>query len=171
MGWDIVTSLQEGRRRGIADNVWSAISDADQLRAARNLDRILLSLDNFQGKDGAEVAAELVLNGGRIVQIAGGTAQTYYRSLAKLLWHFDEWMPFLRDQPGVVELHDLRRPPTTWTVESYSARTVRSSSRTVFDDYIAKWKTRELEPIAPRPVLAPEARLLMKELPEPPAEA
>ncbi len=167
MGWDVVTSLQEGRARGIQDAVWSQIPDAEQLKAARELGRILLSFDKFAGRDGAEVAAELQLNGGRIVQITAGSAQPYYHSLAKLLWHFEEWIAFLQAQQGVVVLHDLKQTPTCYTVERYGERTVKLSSRHFFDEYIAHWKERPLAELPPRPTLTHEQQLLMNPLPEP----
>ncbi len=144
-----------------------ADSDAEQLKAARGLDRILISFDEFRGKDGAEVAAKLQLNGGRIVQLSRGPQQRIYRSFAKLLSHFDEWMDFLQAQRGVVVLHDLRQKPTFYTVEEYGKRKVTTSSRHFFDEYIAYWKNRQLAELTPRPTLTPEERLLMNPLPEP----
>ena len=60
IGWDVQTSLAEGRLRGTEDHVWSRQSDAEQLEIARGLDRTLLSFDKFTGQDGAELAPNCI---------------------------------------------------------------------------------------------------------------
>ena len=166
IGWDVWTSLQEGRRRGIQDAIWSEIIDAHQLTAARDLNRILVTFDIFRGKSGAEVAAELQLHGGKVVQIAGGPQQSTYRACAKLLWHFNEWMAFLEGNDGVVILSDLRQTPRLYTVEEYNQRTVTTSMRQYFEEYTEYWRSRPLPEPIPRPTLTPEQRLLTYPLPE-----
>ena len=167
LGWTVRTSLEEGRLRDVEDHVWSEISDAQQLSVAREHKRIFIAFDEFKGKDGAEVAAELQLHGGWIIQISRGPNQPLYRSLAKLLWHFDQWMDFFQTQQGVVILRDLRNMKT-YTIEQYNQRAVTDSSRVYFDDYMARWKGRKLSPIAPKPTLTQEERSLMTPLPEGP---
>ncbi len=169
IGWDVRTSLEEGRARDIEDHVWSRQSDAEQLAIARDLDRILISFDQFKGKDGAEVAAELHLNGGWIIQIASGPDQPIYRALAKLLWHYDQWTTFLGTQHGAVLLRDLRQNPDVYTVEAYRAtKLISDSTRHYFDEYMDSWRDREIPQRAPRPVLSPEEQLLMTRLQEEP---
>ena len=161
IGWDVHTSLEEGRSRGIEDHIWSSTSDAQQLAAARDLGRILFSFDDFKGKDGAEVAAELKLNGGRIILVSVGPEQPPYRALAKLLWHYDEWTEFLSDQDGVVLLRDLRQTPELYTVDDYFNRKVISAtSRGYFDEYVIHWDERQLPKPTPGAVLTPEEQLL-----------
>ena len=163
--------MEEGRSRGIEDHEWSRISDAEQLATAKGLDRVLFTFDDFKGRDGAQVAAELQLNGGWIIQVSGGPEQLPYRALAKLLWHYDQWTEFLRDQYGVVRLRDLRQTPDLFTVEEYFNRKVVSvPSRHYFDEYITRWNERELRRPTPRAVLSPEERLLTGPLPESPPE-
>ena len=117
------------------------------------------------------MAAELHLNGGWIIQVSGGPEQANYRAFAKLLWHYDQWTEFLRDQYGVVVLKDLRQTPDLYTVEDYLNRKVLSAtSRGYFDEYITRWNERELPQPTPRAVLTPEEQLLTQPLPEVPPE-
>ncbi len=168
IGWDVWTSLEEGRARNVQDAVWSRISDAQQLIASRTLDRILTSFDAFRGRDGAEVAAELKLHGGKVVQIVSGSQQSTYRSVAKLLWHCEEWTNFLQTNDGVVVLSDLRQQPKCYTVDEYNQKPLTLSSRQYFDDYMAHWRERQLPKPIPKPKLTPEEQALMSRLPEDP---
>ena len=165
------TSLEEGRSRGIEDHEWSRISDAEQLATAKGLDRVLFTFDGLNGRDGAQVAAEIQLNGGWIIQVSGGPQQPPYRALAKLLWHYDQWTEFLRDQHGVVLLRDPRQAPVFFTVdEFYNRKVVSIQNRHYFDEYITRWNERELPQTTPRALLTPEEQLLTYPLPEAPPE-
>ncbi|MBI4310187.1 MAG: hypothetical protein HY681_00270 [Chloroflexi bacterium] len=126
---------------------------------ANELGRIFLSFDKFKGNDGAEVAAELKLHGGKVLQIIGGPQQAIYRSCAKLLWHFEDWMNFLQTSDGVVILSDLNRAPTLYTVDEYDQKTVAARNRPYFEDYTRRWQERPLP--SPRPSLPGEQRALM----------
>lgn len=148
--------------------MWSQISDAQQLIAARALGRTLISFDAFRGRSGAEVAAKLKLHGGKIVQIVGGPQQTTYRSGAKLPWHFVEWTEFLQTNDGVVILSDLRQIPRLYTVDEYDQKTVSTSTRRYFAEYVDRWRERLLPESVTRPTLTPEQRALTYPLPEGP---
>ena len=141
------------------------------MAVARNLERTLITFDKLDGKDGAEVAAELQLEGGSIVQISSGPSQPIYRALAKLLWHFEAWTTFLSNQHGAVVLRDLRQNPDLITVEEFHAKKVLSeSSRDYFNDYISAWNERGPSQRTARSVLSPEDQLLTHPLLETPTE-
>ena len=137
IGWDVRTVYQENK----ADEK----VDAFLVAQARELDRIFLGFDRFKGISGAQVAAELTMRDGKVVQISRGPEQPLLRALGKLLFHHPEWEPFLKKNDGIVTLHDVNRAPKLLTPREYS-QVISQTNLVHFHEYKQKWQSKQQAP-------------------------
>jgi hypothetical protein len=98
--WDVRTAYEEGTE-GEAD-------DSRHIIHSRDLERVFMTFDLLRGQSGARVAAELILRGGKVVQIRNGPEQPLMKALGRLLFHYPEWQPFLVKRDGVAVVSDIR---------------------------------------------------------------
>ena len=131
--WDVRTAYEEGTE-GEAD-------DSRHIIHSRNLGRVFLTFDTFRAESGARVAAELLLRGGRVVQIRGGPDQPLMRALGRFLFHEPEWQPFLARRDGVAVVSDIRNNCKLYTPHEYS-QTIRTLDRPHFDEYLRYWEEK-----------------------------
>ena len=104
-----------------------------------------LPLDLLRGQSGARVAAELILRGGKVIQIRNGPEQPLMKALGRLLFHYPEWQPFLTKGDGVAVISDIRNPCKLYTPQEYS-QTIHDTSRPHFDEYLDYWKAKGIRP-------------------------
>ena len=97
--WDVRTAFEEGTE-GEAD-------DSQHIIHSRDLGRVFVTFDLLRGQSGARVAAELILRGGKVVQIRNGPGQPLMKALGRLLFHYPEWQPFLAKGDGVAVVSDI----------------------------------------------------------------
>ena len=140
--WDVRTAYEEGTE-GEAD-------DSRHIIHSRNLGRVFLTFDTFRAESGARVAAELILRGGKIVQIRGGPEQPLIKALGRLLFHHPEWQPFLAREDGVAVVSDIRNHCKLYTPHEY-AQTIRKLDRPHFDEYVRYWEAKGISPPRSRP--------------------
>lgn len=137
VGWDVRTVYEEGTE-GEAD-------DSRHIIRSRSLARVFLTFDTFRAESGARVAAELVLRGGKVIQIRGGPQQPLMKALGRLLFHYPEWHPFLAREDGVAVVSDIRHPCRLYTPADYS-QTIRKLDRPHFDQYLRYWEEKGIMP-------------------------
>ena len=142
IGSDVRTAYEEGTE-GEAD-------DSRHIIHSRNLGRVLLTFDTFRAESGARVAAELLLRGGKVVQIRGGPDQPLMKALGRLLFHQPEWQPFLATRDGVAVVSDIRNHCKPYTPHEYS-QTIRKLDRPHFDEYLRYWEEKGIAPPRRRP--------------------
>ena len=140
--WDVRTAYEEGTE-GEAD-------DSRHVIHSRDLGRAFLTFDTFRAESGARVAAELILRGGKVVQIRGGPEQPLMKALGRLLFHHPEWQPFLAKNNGVAVVSDIRNPCKLYTPDEYS-QTIRKLNRPHFDEYLRHWEAKGISPPRRRP--------------------
>ena len=112
---------------------------------ARDLGRVFLTFDQLRGQSGARVAAELILRGGKVVQIRNGPEQPLMKALGRLLFHYPEWQPFLVKRDGVAVVSDIRNHCKLYTPHGYS-QTIRDLNRPHFDEYLSHWEAKGVLP-------------------------
>lgn len=137
LGWDVRTVYEEGTEE--------EQDDVNHLIKARSLGRVLITFDQLRAESGARVAAELLLGGGKLIQITRDPAQDLHRALGRLLFHYPDWYPFLDVSHGVAVVSDINRNPRLYTPRQYS-QTVSSSSKRHFEEYVAAWEVKRREP-------------------------
>ena len=137
VGWDVRTTYEEGTE-GEAD-------DSRHIIHARDLGRVFLTFDQLRGQSGARVAAELILRGGKVVQIRNGPEQPLMKALGRLLFHYPEWQPFLVKRDGVAVVSDIRNHCKLYTPHGYS-QTIRDLNRPHFDEYLSHWEAKGVLP-------------------------
>lgn len=98
LGWDIETAQDAGLTGKIDDTKWVIY--------ARKRNRIGITFDELRAKQGEKVSRELRRRGGKIIRING--AHNEYRAIGKLLYHFHDWYPFLKNSEGISVLSDIR---------------------------------------------------------------
>ncbi len=137
LGWDVRTVYDEGTE--------GEKEDYRHLINARGQDRVLLTYDYLKGESGAKVAAELLLRGGRIIQIRQGPEQPLLRAVGRLLFHHPDWYPFLQRNHGVALISDIRYNCRLFTPEQYS-QTISSVARPHFEEYLRYWEEKGIRP-------------------------
>ena len=133
VGWDVRTVYEE-ETEGEAD-------DSRHIIYARSLERVFMTFDLLRGQSGARVAAELILRGGKVIQIRNGPQQPLMRALGRLLFHYPEWQPFLAKTDGVALVSDIRNPCRMYTPRQYS-QSIRNIDRPHFDEYLRGWEAK-----------------------------
>lgn len=123
--------------------------DAILIGYARGLNRIFLSYDELKAQSGAEVAAELTLRGGKVIQIRGGPEQPTLRALGRLLFHHADWYSFLENNDGIAIISDIKRDPKLLTPDKYS-QTFGRTNRVHFIDYMQAWHDKQRAPVRTR---------------------
>ncbi len=136
IGWDVRTVYEES----VSD-----AADPTLVGYARQLGRVFLSFDTMKGATGAQVAAEMSLRGGKVIQLRRGPQQHRYQALGRLLFYYPLWHPFLEDGDGMVVLHDTIRLPKLLTPAQYS-QSITSTYRLHFTEYRQKWRDRQQVP-------------------------
>lgn len=137
LDWDVRTVYEEGTQDEPNDYV--------HLINARTQARVLFTFDLLRGESGAKVAAELVLNGGRILQVTRGPSQPLPRALGRFFFHQPEWFPFLDRNDGVATISDIQHNCIVRTPEEYSQVISRTAS-IHFDEYIRFWEEKQILP-------------------------
>ena len=153
IGWDVRRVQDEGTQ--------DEKDDAKHLIMAREQGRIFLTFDVLTGEEAARIAAELVLNGGKVLEIRRGPDQPFMKSLGRLLFHYPEWEPFLSRNEGLVSISGLGNNSKVFTPSQYS-QTIRASARHHFEEYIKKWEDKAIQPprrMQPKP--PPEEQAIM----------
>lgn len=82
----------------------------DVLLHAKRAQRILLSSDMFQDRATRVAMWKNVseTKRGRVISVSGGPQKTPTQIVGKLLFHQDQWEPFLSDGHGIVQIGDLK---------------------------------------------------------------
>ena len=109
-----------------------------------------MTFDLLRGQSGARVAAELILRGGKVVQIRNGPEQPLMKAVGRLLFHHPEWQPFLAKSDGVAVVSDIRNDCKLYTPHKYS-QTIQNIARPHFDEYLRHWKAKGVLPPRRRP--------------------
>jgi hypothetical protein len=141
IGWDVRTVYEEG--------VSEEKLDAVLVGYARALDRVFVSFDQLTGASGAQVAAEMSMRGGKVIQIRKGPEQPLYRALGRLLFNHPDWYPFLTAGDGMVTVHDNRQAPGLQTPAEYS-QSITQTYRHHFAEYQQRWRNRQKAPMKRR---------------------
>jgi hypothetical protein len=145
LGWDIETAQDVGLTGKIPDVKW--------VIHARKKHRISLTFDELKAKEGETVSRELRKRGGKIIRING--AGNEFRAIGKLLYHYQEWYPFLKDNNGVAVLSDIRpQGCKTYTPEEYHQHYHRRDAK-LFEKYLKKRKNRPYRRRKRRPPFIP----------------
>lgn len=137
LDWDIRTVYEEG--------MGDEADDSRLIVHSRSLERVFLTFDLLRGESGARVAAELVLHGGKVIQIPQGPDQPLLRALGRLLFHQPEWQRFFASEDGVAVLSDVRNPCKLYTPQEYS-QTIHRIARPHFDEYMQHWEEKRTLP-------------------------
>ena len=137
LDWDVRTTFEEGME--------DEADDSRLIIHSRDLGRVFLTFDLLRGQSGARVAAELILRGGKVIQIRNGPEQPLMKALGRLLFHYPEWQPFLTKGDGVAVISDIRNPCKLYTPQEYS-QTIHDTSRPHFDEYLDYWKAKGIRP-------------------------
>jgi hypothetical protein len=140
--WDVETVYQH--------NMGTEKSDANILAFAHSIGRVLISFDKFKKDVGYEIAAELVLNGGRIIFIGGGPEQPVERAVGKLLFFQDVWLPFLEKNDGRARIRDIKQDCQLARASEIRA-SIEMSNRSNFDAYLRKREAARKGPVKRRP--------------------
>ena len=131
--WDVRTAYEESLAGKAKD--YLLVIRANQLK------RTLITFDELAGESGALVARELRTYGGKVLRIMGGPEQPPYRALGKLLFHHENWYPFLDTHDGVVVISDTKQSCRLYTPEMYH-QTYHQTDAKQFEDYLAKRKEK-----------------------------
>ena len=142
VGWDVRTAYEEGTE--------DEADDSRHIIHARELGRVFMTFDQLRGQSGARVAAELILRGGKVIQIRNGPEQPLMKALGRLLFHHPEWQPFLTKSDGVAIVSDIRNPCKLYMPHEYS-QTIQAIARRHFDEYLEHWRARGVMPPRRRP--------------------
>jgi hypothetical protein len=137
LGWDVRTACDEG--------LAGKVGDDKLVHRATELDRIFITLDELRAQHGKDVARELRTNGGKVIQIKGGTGQHPYKALGRLLFHFIEWEQFLHVKDGVVVISDIGHNCMTYTPRRYHHRFHQTDVKQ-FEQYLAKRRRKLVRP-------------------------
>ena len=137
LGWDVRTVQEEG--------VSEEKTDAVLVGHARQLGRVFVTFDELTRASGAQVAAEMGMRGGKVIQVRKGPQQHLYRALGRLLFNYPDWYPFLEAGDGIVTIHDIRQAPGLQTPAEYS-QSVTQTYRHHFTEYQQRWRTRQQAP-------------------------
>ena len=127
LGWQVETVEEHG----IADS-----SPDEWLVAwARERGFVFLTFDAFSGMTRAKVMAELRGNGGKVLQVHGGPEQPPERAVGRMLFHYPEWFPWLKEHDGLATLSDIKH-----NCKLFPAKDLGSQMRTLpeppFDRYL-----------------------------------
>ena len=79
----------------------SGLVDKEQLIFARENGFVLMTCDQYRHQDGQALRAELLTNGGKIIQLRGGPEQPAHQAVAKILMHFSAWREKFSMENGV----------------------------------------------------------------------
>lgn len=142
-GWDGIRTAYEEGTEDEAD-------DSRHIIDSRGLGRVFMTFDLLRGQSGARVAAELILRGGKVVQIRNGPEQPIMKAAGRLLFHHPEWQPFLAKSDGVAVVSDIRNDCRLYTPDEYS-QTIHDIARPHFDEYLRHWKAKGVSPPRRRP--------------------
>ena len=142
LGWDVRTTYDEGTE--------NEADDSRHIIHSRSLDRVFMTFDLLRGQSGARVAAELILRGGKVVQIRNGPEQPLMRALGRLLFHHPQWQPFLAESDGVAVVSDIRSDCKLYPPRLYSQK-IGSIVRHHFDEYLRRWEEKGVVPPLRRP--------------------
>jgi hypothetical protein len=140
LGWDVETAYEAG--------LSGKVDDVQLLIYAREHNRILLTFDTLKARHGEQIARELRINGGRIVQVRGGAQQEKHRIVGKILFHYQDWQQFLASGDGISIVSDLR-PCRNLNPEEYHHQYHRIDAEQ-FEKYLEHKRKSLLKPIKRR---------------------
>ena len=139
MNWDVETACDASLTGKIDDTIW--------VIHARKNNRIAITFDELKAQQGKKISRELRSNGGRIIRIQGGPEQNTYRSVGKLLFHYQDWYPFLSQNDGISVVSDVRTASCrNYTPEEYHHHYHRTDAEQ-FEKYL---EGRKHKPYRPR---------------------
>jgi hypothetical protein len=140
--WDIETVYQH--------NMGAEKNDANILAFAHSVGRVLITFDKFRKDVRYEIAAELMVNGGRVILIGGGPEQPPERAAGKLLFFQDLWLPFLEKNDGRAWIRDIKQDCVlTRASEMRSSKEI--SHHPNFDEYLQRRQAARKAPVKRRP--------------------
>ena len=128
MNMDVLTAQEAG--------VAFKTQDYLLLQHARLSGRVWITFDYLQKEEGARVARELRMNGGKILQIRGGPEQDPRRAAGKVLYHWTAWHGELEAQDGLYRLSDLRG--TRFFTPGQFLQTAFPNGARQFEEYLAR---------------------------------
>jgi hypothetical protein len=137
LGWDVETVHQHGLSNEKHDERLVAF--------ARRRGCIFISFDKFGAAVAVDVAKEIYEHGGKVIRIGGGPQQPPTRALGRLLFHMDEWQPFLEQNDGLVILSDLKNPCKKHA-RAEIRDIIRRSDQPLFDEYLRSLEERRNRP-------------------------
>jgi len=136
LGWDVESAEQAGLTGKIDDVKW--------VIHARKCNRVGVTFDELRARQGEKVSRELRRHGGKVLRING--AYNPFRAIGKLLYHYSDWHPFLRNNDGVSVLSDVRpQGCKNYTPEEYHLHYHRIDA-VLFAGYLEKRKSRPYRP-------------------------
>lgn len=133
LDWDLETAEQAKLNRKIPDVQWVIY--------ARENHRIGITFDELRAKQGLDIASELKLRGGKLIRIQGGPEQHPFRSVGKLLFHYEDWYKYFSDCEGVCVISDTNKPCRICTPEQYIQR-YHHLNIAQFNEYLTAYKKR-----------------------------
>ena len=117
------------------------IPDVRWVIHAREQHRIGITFDELRAEQGLDIASEMKLRGGKLIRIQGGPEQHPYRSVGKLLFHYEDWRNFFVVHDGVCVISDTNRPCRNCIPEEYIQRYHRLNIKQ-FNEYLTEYKKR-----------------------------
>lgn len=146
LGWNIETAKEAGLTGKIDDTKW--------IVHARKVDRIAITFDELRAKQGAKISRELRRHGGKVVKVNGKLDE--YRAIGKLLYHFNDWCQFLKNNNGISVLADMKpQGCKNFTPEAYHHHYHRTDAE-LFIKYLKRRKNRLYHPRKRKPRPLPD---------------
>lgn len=120
------------------------IPDVRWVIYAREHHRTGITFDELRAQQGLDIASELKLHGGKVIRIQGGPEQHPYRSVGKLLFHYEDWYQFFKDSDGVCVISDTNKPCRLCNPEQYVQR-YHHLNIEQFNEYLTAYKKRPIK--------------------------